>query len=280
MLAKKRGIEGPFTEGKDELGWIEQYYNATDMPKYMTFAEFKKRGYFVVPVNPNRNKNVAMRWFAEDRPRDTPDWGPRPNNQLAFKGLQTSTGKVEFIATSIKNFEDQGYVDEYRPAMHKYVEAWESWHSPLAKKYPLGMLSPHPRFSFHTMGDGKDSFMNDIKDHRVLIDGHYYWIMRLNSQDAKARGIKSGDLIRAFNDRGSVILAAQVGERVQPGTVHAYESCAEYNPLGKPGRSADRGGCVNILTPDRYMSKYACGMAPNSAQLEVEKWDGGIYEIY
>ncbi len=40
-----------------------------------------------------------------------------------------------------------------------------------AKKYPLGMLSPHPRFSFHTMGDGKDSFMNDIKDHRVLVDG-------------------------------------------------------------------------------------------------------------
>ena len=78
---------------------------------------------------------------------------------------------MEFIASSIKNFEDQGYVDEYRPAMHTYVPAWESHHSPLAEKYPLGMLSPHPRFSFHTMGDGKDSFMNDIKDHRVLVDG-------------------------------------------------------------------------------------------------------------
>ena len=162
--------------------------------------------------------------------------------------------------------------------MHKYVPAWESWHCELAKKYPLGMLSPHPRFSFHTMGDGKDSFMNDIKDHRVLVNGHYYWIIRMNSKDAAARGIKSGDLVRCFNDRGSVIVAAQVGERVQPGTVHTYESCAEYNPLGKPGRSADRGGCMNILTPDRYMSKYACAMAPNTAQIEVEMWDGGIYE--
>jgi hypothetical protein len=27
------------------------------------------------------------------------------------------------------------------------------------------------------------------------------------------------------------------------------------------------------------MSKYASGMAPNTAQIEVEKWDGGIYEI-
>ena len=165
----------------------------------------------MVPDNPNRNKNVALRWFAEDRAKDTPDWGPRPNNQVAFKGLQTSTGKVEFIATSIKNFEDQGYVDEYRPAMHNYVPAWESWHSPLAKKYPLGMLSPHPRFSFHTMGDGKDSFMNDIKDHRVLVDGHYYWIIRMNSKDAEARGIKSGDLVRCFNDRGSVICGRSGG---------------------------------------------------------------------
>jgi predicted molibdopterin-dependent oxidoreductase YjgC len=66
------------------------------------------------------------------------------------------------------------------------------------------------------MGDGKDAFMNDIKDHRVLVDGHYYWIIRINTQDAKARGIKDGDLVRAFNDRGEVILAAQVTERVPP----------------------------------------------------------------
>ena len=116
--------------------------------------------------------------------------------------------------------------------------------------------------------------MNDIKDHRVLIDGHYYWIIRLNSIDAEARGIKDGDLVRAFNQRGSVILCAQVGERMQPGTVHSYESCAVYDPIGTPGQSADRGGCVNMLAPARYMSKYACGQAPNSAYIEVEKWDG------
>jgi anaerobic selenocysteine-containing dehydrogenase len=219
-----------------------------------------------------------LRWFAEGRERDTPDWGPRQSNTNGGKGLQTSTGKVEFISTSLKRHEEQGFIDEYRPAMHKYVPAWESHHCELAKKYPLGMLSPHPRFSFHTMGDGKDSFMNDIKDHRVLVDGHYYWIIRMNSKDAEARGIKEGDLVRAFNDRGSVILYAQVGERLQPGTVHSYESCAEYNPLGKAGHSADRGGCVNILTPDRFMSKYAAGMAPNSAMIEIEKWDGGTYE--
>ena len=50
--------------------------------------------------------------------------------------------------------------------------------------------------------------MNEVKDHRVLKeDGHYYWIMRVNAADAKARCIEQGGLIRAFNDRGSVILA-------------------------------------------------------------------------
>ena len=46
------------------------------------------------------------------------------------------------------------------------------------------------------MGDGKDCWSNDIKDHRVLkVDGHYYWIIRLNTKDAAARGIADGDLV-------------------------------------------------------------------------------------
>ena len=86
------------------------------------------------------------------------------------------------------------------------------------------------------MGDGKESWINEVKDHRSLSpDGRYYWIMRLNTADAAARGISDGDLIRAFNDRGSVILAAQVTERVPPGTVHSYESCSDYLPAESPG---------------------------------------------
>ena len=100
----------------------------------------------------------------------------------------------------------------------------------------------------------------------------------MNKVHADARGIKEGDLVRAYNDRGSVILYAQVGQKVQPGTVHSYESCAEYQPVGTPGQSADRGGCVNILNPARWMSRYACGQCPNTAFIEVEKWNGDAYE--
>ena len=65
-----------------------------------------------------------------------------------------------------------------------------------------------------------------MRDHRVLVDRYYYWIVRVNPTDAAARGIRQHDLIKVFNDGGAVICAAQLTARVRPGTVHSYESCA------------------------------------------------------
>ena len=138
----------------------------------------------------------------------------------------------------------------------------------------MQLISPHPRFSFHTMGDGKDSTINDVKDHRVLVDGYYYWIVRISSEDAKAREIEENDLVKVFNDRGAVICAAQVTERLPPGTVHSYESSSNYDPVGEPGFSADRGGCINQLTPSRMMIKKSHSMAANSCLVEIQPWEG------
>ena len=85
--------------------------------------------------------------------------------------------------------------------------------------------------------------------------------------------LKYDDVNIAYNERGAVIFAAQLTERVPAGTCHCYESCAEYKPLGKPGESIDRGGCINILTASRYLSKYATGMATEHCLVEIEKWD-------
>ncbi|MCL6477474.1 MAG: molybdopterin-dependent oxidoreductase [Peptococcaceae bacterium] len=271
MLAGKLGLYEAFTDGgKTELDWVKQYFEATDLPKYITWDEFFKKGYFVVPMPEDYKSTPALRWFAEDRQKDTPDWGPAPNDQVGFKGLGTTSGKIEFESSSLKKFDPN---DEERPVIPKYIPSWEGHHTTrLYNKYPLQLVSPHPRFSFHTMGDMKDSFMNDVKDHRIYKDGYYYWIIRINTKDAEARGIKNEDLVRVYNDRGSVICAAQVTERLPAGTVHSYESCADYDPIGVPGESPDRAGCINILTPSRYISKNACGMAPNSCLVQIEKW--------
>jgi molybdopterin guanine dinucleotide-containing S/N-oxide reductase-like protein len=277
-LSKRLGVYDMFTMGgKTELDWVKQVFHATDLPERVTWEEFEKKGYYVVPVPEDRIPTPALRWFAEGRTKDTPDWGPRPSDTIQSAGLQTTSGKIEFVASSLTLLEQSGTVDSERPTMGpQYIESWEGHHTTeLYGTYPLQLVSPHPRFSFHTMGDAKDSWTNNIKDHRVpKEDGHYYWIIRLNPNDARSRSIADGDLVRAFNDRGSVILAAQVTERLPPGTVHSYESCGDYDPLGVPGESPDRAGCVNILTPKRYITPTSTAMANNSCLIQVERWLG------
>lgn len=119
------------------------------------------------------------------------------------------------------------------------------------------------------MFDAKDGYINDVKDHRVLIDGYYYWIVRINCEDAAKRGIKHNDLVTVFNDRGQVICAAHLTQRITPGTVHSCEGSAIYEPTGEPGSSPDRGGCINVLTPSRNIIKKSHSTASNSCLVEV-----------
>jgi anaerobic selenocysteine-containing dehydrogenase len=275
FIARRLGLYDAYTAGgKTDLDWVRRYFDATDLPERISWEDFFAKGYYVVPPPKENVPTPALRWFAEGRAKDTPDWGPHPENQEeAGIGLQTTSGKIEFVSSSLKKFDPE---DPERPLMPTYIPSWEGHHTTdLYERYPLHLISPHPRFSFHTMGDGKDSWVNDIKDHRALIDGYYYWIVRINTKDAQARGIAENDLVTVFNDRGDVILAARVTERVPPGTVHSYESSAEYDPVGKPGESPDRAGCINILTPSRYMTKNSAGMAPNSCLVQVEKYRPG-----
>jgi trimethylamine-N-oxide reductase (cytochrome c) len=272
-LAKRLGFSAMFSEGVTEIDWCKRLFDATDLPKVISWKKFLKKGYYVVPAPPEKLRHpVSFRWFAEDRLKDTPEIAPLPADysEKIFKGLQTQSGKLEFVSSSLKRFDPD---DPERPVMSKYIPAWEGHHTTeLYKEFPLQLITPHPRYSFHTMGDGKNSWINDIKDHRVLINGYYYWIVRVNPQDAAARGIKADDLVKVFNKRGAVICAAQVTERIPPGTVHSYESAAIYDPVGEPGKSPDRGGCINLLTPSRPMIKKSHSFAANSCLVQIEKW--------
>ncbi|HEY2228348.1 MAG TPA: molybdopterin dinucleotide binding domain-containing protein [Xanthobacteraceae bacterium] len=136
------------------------------------------------------------------------------------------------------------------------------------------MLTPHSKYSFHTQGDGKDSFLLNIEDHRVKVDGYYYWIMRMNVQDAVERGIKKHALVKVYNDRGAVICAALPTQRLPRGVCHGYESSAIYEPMGEPGKSVDRGGCLNLLTPERSQTKSTHALAGANSLVEIEPWDG------
>jgi len=271
-LADRLGFKEEYTEGNTMEEWIKKVFYASSLPNYITYEEFKKKGYFLVPPpKKDRKRTVSMRWYYEGRPDDTPDpQNPKKGTDKAHE-LATYTGKIEFVSQSLlKHFPD----DPERPPLPRYIPSWEGPNSELAKKYPLQLIIPHVRYSYHTHHDNKCPWLDEIPGHRIIKDGYAWWPIRIHPLDAEARGIKNGDIVKVYNDRGAVLCIAVVTERIRPGVVHAYHASAKYDPLepGKPG-SIDRGGCMNLLTSARFMSKNAPGMVTNSCLVEVCKWE-------
>ena len=111
---------------------------------------------------------VSFRWFAEGRKKDVPEPHPLPADYTEefLRGLQTQSGKIEFDCNSLKRFDPD---DPERPTIAKYTPSWEGPEDKERfKKYPLLMMTPHARYSYHSQGDGKDSFLNDIKLDELL----------------------------------------------------------------------------------------------------------------
>jgi trimethylamine-N-oxide reductase (cytochrome c) len=272
QLAERLGLGQEYTEGRTEEDWIKRMFDYSDLPKVISFEEFKTKGYYLVPFEENYKPTPALRWFYEERECDTPDYNNPKRGTAKAKELGTYSGKIEFVSESLKKNMTEG--DE-RPLTPRYMPSWEGHESSeITCKYPLQMVSPHPRFSMHTHYDHTE-WIWEIPIHRQLKDGYYYLTARVHPQDAVARDIREGDIIRLYNDRAQVLCIAHVTERVRPGVVHAYEASAKYDPL-TPGdhHAVDKGGCVNLLTPDRFMSKNVPGFAPNSCLIEIARWEG------
>jgi Pyrogallol hydroxytransferase large subunit-like, domain 1 len=97
----------------------------------------------------------------------------------------------------------------------------------------------------------------------------------LSGTPRTARHLSQHDLGRVFNDSGAVICAVQLTERARAGTVDSYESSAVYEPVGEPGDSPDRGGCMDLLTPSRMMIRKSHALAANSCLVQIEAWQEG-----
>ena len=137
-----------------------------------------------------------------------------------------------------------------KTALPRYIESWEGYDTKgIVEKYPLQMITPHVSIRITpittTRTCGWTTSPSTAEEGRLrLVDGPD------QPQDAEARGIKHGDIVKVYNDRAQVLGVALVTERVRPGLVHSYEASAKYDPL-EPGvaGSIDRGGCMNLLSP-------------------------------
>ena len=273
-IMERLGLGAVYSEGgTTELDWCKRVFDSSDLSKHVTWRQFLKKGYFVVPPDPAPARApTANRWFYEGRKKDTPEPYPLPSDYVGgyLEGLQTPSGKFEFVAQTLKRIDDPD-----RPPLNRYMPTYEDpARNPELADFPLKLLTAHTRYAFHVMGDDEGSSVNDIREHRIFKDGRYYLVARISAQDAAARGIRDADLIRLWNRRGSVVCAAQVTHRLQPGVVSTYAGSAQYAPVGEPGRSTDLGGCVNMLCPSESITKKGHGIKPNTVLIQVEKWTG------
>lgn len=271
-VAQRLGLGMYFSEGMTELDWVKRMFDASDLPSITTWRRFLKKGYAVVPApEEGLRTSVAYRWFYEGRRKDVPEPHPLPSEYKKEwnQGLQTPRGKFEFECQTLKRFAPD---DEERPPILKYVRSWEGHQSARTQEYPLQLITPHPRFSFHTQGDGKSAYVNELEEHRVWVNGYHYLILRMNAQDALERAIKRNELVLVHNDRGAVLCAVRPTHRLRPGVVHGYESSAQYDPIGVPGESPDRGGSLNLLSSKRTQIKNAHSMASSACLVQVRKW--------
>jgi anaerobic selenocysteine-containing dehydrogenase len=126
-----------------------------------------------------------------------------PLAPFAQGGFPTVSGKCEFFSAKMQ-------ADGLDP-LPAYIPPYESAQSApqLAQVYPLAMISPPARNFLNS------TFVNvmSLRD----TEGEPY--LDMHPQDAHARDILNGDMVRTFNDRGSMIMKARVTDKTRAGLV-------------------------------------------------------------
>ncbi len=254
-VAKKLGMYEKVTEGKNVEDWCKYAYEGLGLPECISWEDFKEKQYYVFTTAKDWEKDPAgLKKFYED-PENNP--------------LKTPSGKLEIYSERLaQHFPD----DKERPPIPKWIESSETHDerisSKRAKKYPLLQMSNHGRWRMHAQCDDI-SWTREILTCKVKgWDGYMYEPLWIHPSTAEARGIKDGDIIRAYNERGSVLCGARVWERIMPGV--SYVDHGSRVDWIVPGE-LDRGGAINLISPIGIVSKHCPGMATSGYLVEVEK---------
>jgi anaerobic dimethyl sulfoxide reductase subunit A len=270
------GIGEAFTEGRDEKDWVDyclSEFRRLRFPELPTLEEFIEEN-IGAWTRPATRPAIAFEDFRRD-----PETYP----------LKTPSGKIEIFS---KQLFDLGSRDEI-PPIPKYIQEWESPFSrchceegreasrrsnpldasevhltgnsshdeiaspPTASRndmYPLQAIGHHTLHRVHSTHDNND-WLEEAFPQRVFI----------NPIDAEPRGIRDGDEVKVFNDRGALILPCRITHRILPGVVDIPQG-AWYEP---DENGIDRGGCVNVLT-SHHWTPFAYGTAQHTIMVQVE----------
>ena len=230
--------------GKTEVDWIKEFFDFSDLPKYIDWEEFKKKGYFIVNAQRGLQADAGLRWFAEGRACDTPDpSNPKRGTDKAHE-LGTYSGKIEFASR-----EPQGVLPRRRGAAARaalHPELGGARHDRARREVPAAahvaapaLLVPLPLRQAHRLARRHPG----TASRRTATPGGRRASI---PTDADARGIKQRRHRAALQRPRRRCSASRWSPSASArASSTSYASSAKYDPLepGKPD-SIDRGGCV------------------------------------
>ena len=251
-IAAKLGpdVHATFTEGRTAAAWLRHMYDAAAERARMGgielpgFEAFWAEGQFSIP-EPGKPA-VLLEAFRAD-----PVAHP----------LRTPSGRIEIFSETIAGF---GYDDA--PGHPVWREPAEWLGGAGAQRHPLHLLSNQPATKLHSQYDqGPVSQAAKVAGREAIA---------MHPDDAAARGLAAGDVVRVFNDRGQCLAGVRVEPGLRPGVV-VMATGAWYDPLvpGEPG-TLDKNGNPNVLTLDKGTSRLTQGCSAQTCLVEVERFAG------
>jgi anaerobic selenocysteine-containing dehydrogenase len=185
-----------------------------------------------------------------------------PSHKIEFYSTKAAT-------TDVPNSRYGGFYDplhRWQPP-HDLQPPEQTFYDPRAVDYPLLVDSPVTPFRQHSRGDS-NPLLNDCYRHAV-------W---MSVADAKARGIKDGDLVRVYSLQGEMILPAYVTSRETPGNVAVHHG-AWYRPAELKTTldpyGIDMRGAPNILLHDIHRNDVKTPIIIHGI-VQVEKYSSVV----
>jgi len=125
--------------------------------------------------------------------------------------LPTPTGKAEFYFENVTPMMSYGQtLDTKLLSLPHWESPYEAWSdNPLYEKYPLTVMTHRDKARVNSMFCYAP-WLEEIFPEPTI---------DLNPVEAETRGIKTGDSVKAYNDRGYVVMRARVNPAIRPGVI-------------------------------------------------------------
>ncbi|RAZ72975.1 Asp-tRNA(Asn)/Glu-tRNA(Gln) amidotransferase GatCAB subunit C [Mesorhizobium atlanticum] len=247
-LAEYLGVREAFTQGRSVRQWLEHLYEQTRAGlseqgvSAPSFGAFWAGEGLLLPQQPD--DGGYLRAFRND-----PEAHPLP----------TPSGRLEIYSQTIASFGEADCPGHPTWLGSVYVPT---------KDTPFVLISNQPKTRLHSQ--------LDFGGHSIAFKHRGREVATMHPEDAAARGICEGNIIKLSNERGACLAGVMLSVGVRRGVIQLATG-AWYDPADP---NEEKPLCVhgnpNVLTRDIGTSRLAQGCTGQLTTVQVERFEGNL----